>query len=128
MKEKVRSLYRSIGGDALLEPAVDELFGRVLKDPELVPFFSRCDLAALKVCFREFLGQMLGGPRAHSNLNLKASHAHLSIQEHHFEAVCDHLVDSLYHLGVDEDTIGEIVSALEPLASAIVKSQPGDLS
>ena len=127
MKQKVCSLYRSIGGDALLEPAVDELFDRVLKDPELVPFFSRCDLAALKVCFRGFLGQMLGGPRAH-NLDLKASHAHLSIREHHFEAVCDRLVDSLYHLGVDEDTIGKIVSALEPLASEIVKSQPGDPS
>jgi hemoglobin len=51
------------------------------------------------------------------------AHAHLPIEERHFNAVAGHLVETLKNLGVGEDIINEVVAALTPLAADIVNTK-----
>lgn len=124
MVEDSISLYARLGGETVLGSAVNRLFDRVLADPELQRLFVGIDIDRLKTCSREFLVQALGGLRTYSGADLRTVHFPLSIQSAHFERVCDHLVDCLFDLGIDEDAIGDVVSVLEPLGAEIVRENP----
>ena len=54
---------------------------------------------------------------------MASAHAGLGIADADFDAVVGHLVDTLSGLGVPEETIGQIGSALAPLRSDIVTAQ-----
>ena len=58
------SIYRAIGGRAALVAAVDSLYGRLLADPELGPFFPGGVGARHRRYVVTILGEALGGPSA----------------------------------------------------------------
>jgi len=115
-------IYDRIGGAAALEAAVDEFYERVLADAALRPFFSKVNMKALKLHQRAFFAQALGGPAAYRGRDMRSSHARYQITEKHFAKVAGHLADTLDHLGVDGETVSEILAAVAPLAADIVNT------
>ena len=109
-----------MGGEQAFQSIVAEFYRRVLADPSLAPFFAHVDMAALQEHQAAFLIQALGGPKQYQGRDLKTAHAGLQIQKKDFYAVADHLVNALSAMGVDEDTVGEVVDRLEPLSREIV--------
>ena len=113
-------LYQRLGGEQAFQSIVAEFYRRVLADPSLAPFFAHIDMAALRQHQAAFLIQALGGPNQYHGRDMRTAHAGMQIEKKDFYAVADHLVGALSAMGVDEDTIGEVVDRLEPLSREIV--------
>lgn len=114
------SIYDIIGGAGAVRAAVDDFYARVLADPKLAPFFASADLDRLKGHQRSFIAAAIGGPEIFSGADMASAHAGLGTRDADFDAVVSHLVDTLTGLGVPEQTIGQIGSALTPLRADIV--------
>ncbi|HSR08891.1 MAG TPA: methyl-accepting chemotaxis protein [Bryobacteraceae bacterium] len=123
----LESIYDRIGGAPALQAAVDAFYVRVLADPALKTFFEKTNMAALKTRQRAFFGQALGGPEVYRGRDMRSAHARIQITQTHFDKVAGHLVDTLKSLGVDQETIGEIVAAVAPLAAEIVNTKEQDM-
>ena len=125
-KEKQPTIYEMIGGAAAVTAAVDAFYGRVLADPLLKGFFANTDMKLQKERQMQFLTAALGGPALYKGPDMKKAHAHLAIEQKHFDAVAGHLVATLKSLGVAEALINQIVAAVAPLAQQIVNTKtPG---
>ena len=115
-------IYDRIGGEAALAAAVDGFYVRVLGDPELKPFFAGVNMGALKLHQRAFFAQALGGPARYRGRDMKSAHRRFQISQRHFDRAAGHLAETLTSLGVDGETVGEIVAAVGPLAAEIVNT------
>ena len=113
-------LYERLGGEQAFQDVVAEFYRRVLADVSLAHFFSGVDMDALREHQKSFLIHAMGGPGDYHGRDMKSAHAGLRIEKKDFYAVADHLVDALAAMGVDEETIGEVVDRLEPLSREIV--------
>jgi hemoglobin len=113
------SIYESIGGEPALTQVVDDLYERIMADPELSPFFAGTNLGKLKARQVEFFGQALGGPMEYQGAAMKDVHLGRGIERRHFESVAGHLVASLSGAGVPDGTVQEIVALVLPLADDI---------
>ena len=120
------TLYDRVGGEAAVRAAVNRFYERVLADPDLQGFFTTVSLSRLKAHQFAFLSQVLGGPRQHSGASMRDAHSRLAIEQRHFDSVAVHLVETLRELGVSEEIIATIATALTPLSAEIVNtsSQP----
>lgn len=116
------TLFDQLGGETALRAAVDHFHKRVPADPLLAPCFARVNLSRLKAHQFAFLSQALGGPRQYSGASMSRAHAHLQIEQRHFDAVAGHLSETLRELGVRENLITQVVIAVAPLASQIVNT------
>ncbi len=119
MNEKV-PLFKRLGGMEAITAAVDLFYEKVLSDPELARFFTRTNIQHLKSQQVKFMAQAMGGPAQYKGRDMHKAHAHLGIQQEHFDKVAQHLVESLKELKVPQDMITEVVGLLGPLASEIV--------
>jgi len=116
------TLYKRIGGETAIRAAVDRFYERVLADPSLSHFFNRISMPRLKAHQFAFLSQALGGPKEYTGSSMSEAHARLAIEQHHFDSVAVHLVETLRELSVPEDIVGEIATAITPLASQVVNT------
>jgi hemoglobin len=121
--EKEIPIYELIGGASAVSAAVEAFYARVLADPSLKGFFVKSDMKRLKARQIQFLTTALGGPALYQGPDMKKAHAHLAIEQKHFDAVAGHLVATLKALGVAEHPINQIVAAVAPLASQIVNTK-----
>jgi hemoglobin len=126
--EKEKPIYELIGGAPAVKAAVEAFYVRVLADPSLKAFFVNADMKRLKARQIQFFTTALGGPALYKGPDMKKAHAHLAIEQKHFDAVAGHLVATLNALGVADHLINQIVGAVAPLASQIVNTKsPGVL-
>lgn len=116
------SLYERIGGAPAITAAVDRFYDRVLADPELKNFFNGVSRSRLKAHQFAFLSQAWGGPKQYSGASMRDAHSRLAIEQRHFDGVAVHLVETLRDLGVPDDIIGAIGTALTPLSEQIVNT------
>lgn len=102
------SLYERIGGEAAVNAAVDVFYKKVLADERINGFFENLDMAAQAAKQKAFLTMVFGGPNNYSGKDMRAAHAHLGLQEMHFDAVVELLAQTLTELGVSASDIDEI--------------------
>ena len=115
-------LYSRFGGEATFHAVVEQFYGRVLADPGLAPFFRGVDMVALKAHQAAFLIQAVGGPAEYGGKNMCEAHSGLKIRKVNFYAIADHLLNTLYAMGIDIETIGDVIERLEPLSREIVNT------
>ena len=118
----MNSIYDAIGGQAALEAAVERFYERMTTDPILASFVDEMDLRSLKVHQVAFLGQALGGPMRYNGSGMQRAHAHLRIEQRHFDAVANHLAGTLQEFAVSDAVIGDILARTAPLAAQIVNT------
>jgi hemoglobin len=118
------SIYARLGGHDAVKLAVDQLFERLIADPELAPYFADKDVDRHSRHVRPFIAAALGGPELYRGRDMTAAHAGLGITDAHFDRTVGHIVAVLAGLGVDEALIGEIGATLEPLRAAVVQAPP----
>lgn len=118
------SIYDRIGGEAAVAAAVDLFYTLVLADEELSGFFEDVDMAQLKSQQRAFFSQALGGPALYRGADMRRAHAHLAIEQRHFDKVALHLGTTLQQLGVDAGTASEIMTAIGAMDKDIVNTRP----
>jgi hemoglobin len=115
------SIYDRLGGAGAVTAAVEQLYDRLVADPELSPYFADRDLGRHAAHVRPFIAAALGGPDIYRGRDLGAAHAGLGITDAHFDATVAHLVAVLDGLGVDPGLIGEVGATLEPLRAVVVE-------
>jgi hemoglobin len=114
------SIYDEIGGSAAVAVAVDDLYERILADPELAPYFTGVEMRRQKTHMRAFITAALGGPDIYRGRDMTAAHAHLRVSGRAFDLVADHLVGTLRGLGVTAAHVDAIVARVAPLRAQIV--------
>jgi len=120
------TIYQAIGGDSALAGVVDDLYVRILGDPELRGFFAGANMSRLKGRQVEFFGAALGGPQPWRGASMRDVHRGRGIGQEHFDLVAGHLVAALSDAGVPAGTVAQIVAAIAPLAGEIVSRQPSE--
>ncbi|MFC4561715.1 group 1 truncated hemoglobin [Nocardiopsis mangrovi] len=120
MTETATTIYDRVGGYDAIAAVVDDFYVRVLAGPEPAGFFSGTNTAKLKGRQTEFFSAALGGPVPFSGGGMKEVHAGRGIEQRHFDLVAGHLSAALSAAGVPEETVGEIIALVAPLADVIV--------
>ena len=111
------SVYEAIGGRAAVVAAAGGLYGRLLADPALSPFFPGGVAARHRRYVVTILGEALGGPERYRGPDLARAHRGLGISDTHFERAAARLRATLDDLGVPRrlaDHIAGIVAGLRP--------------
>jgi hemoglobin len=115
----MESIYEQIGGAPAVAATVDEVYDRVMADPELSGYFAKTDMRRQKAHLRAFVTEALGGPKRYRGRDMHAAHAGLGITPAAFDRVVAHLVGVLASLGVGIPIIGAIRDQLAPLRDQI---------
>lgn len=117
------SLFELVGGAPAIEATVEEFYRRVLDDELLAPFFTAERLPHLKKMQVDFFTQALGGGQVYKGASMKEVHAKLNITAEQFGHVARHLQETLEHLGIEPEHVEAVMSAVGPLANAIVSKK-----
>jgi hemoglobin len=112
--------YHRIGGAPAVSLVVDRFYQRLLKDPDLEPFFTEVDLPRLKRHQVLLISQVLGGPAEYSGRQLGEAHAGLRIGHGDFQRVVTHLVDVLHEVEVDPEIIARVGAVLAEAEGDVV--------
>ena len=117
-----QSDYERIGGGPAVSSVVTRFYDLVLADPQVAPFFTGVDMAALKRHQVLLISQVMGGPASYDGRDLKTAHARLRIGANEFAAVVAHLVTALQEASVPDEVIGRVGEALEASEADIVST------
>ena len=120
---QVPSIYEQIGGFEALHMVVNDFYERVLADENLAGFFTGTNMSRLKGKQVEFFAAALGGPDPYTGAAMREVHRGRGITMHHFNLVAGHLTESLSAAGVPDDTIGQIIACIAPLADEIATAR-----
>lgn len=90
-----QQLFDRLGGPDGVRKIVDEMYLRVLADPELSHFFKNAKMEGLKRMQFQFLASALDGPVEYTGAELTKVHQGLGITAAHFAKFCGHFADAM---------------------------------
>lgn len=102
------TLFERIGGEDAVNAAVDIFYDKVMADDRINGFFENMDMVAQANKQKAFLTMAFGGPNKYSGKDMRTAHAHLGLEEEHFNAVVENLAATLTELGVAAEDIQEV--------------------
>jgi hemoglobin len=114
------TLFERLGGSVSIDVAVDQLYDRLLDDPEVAPFFDGVPMGRQRAHQKAFLAMALGGPAAYHGRGLDEAHAALAIDDHNVDLVAGHLISVLLGLGVAPELVDEVVAAVDGLRPTVL--------
>lgn len=114
MPNDAESLFDRLGGASGVAELVEEMYARVLDDPELAPFFQNVSMDRLHRMQYQFIASALDGPVQYSGAELNSIHRGRGITAHHFASFCGHFADAVEAHGA---TPREVDDALGRLAT-----------
>jgi methyl-accepting chemotaxis protein len=89
-------------------------------DAILRPFFDGADLKHVKEQQCVFFSELLGGPGRYTGPDIRSLHAHMKVEQRHFDRVAKHLVATFKSMNVADSLAQEVLAAVGPLAKDIV--------
>jgi len=102
------TLFERLGGEPAVDAAVDIFYEKVLADERISSFFENLDMFAQASKQKKFLTMAFGGPNNYTGKDMRNSHAHLGVNEEHFQAVVENLMATLQQLGVSSEDQAEV--------------------
>jgi len=120
--EKLLTLFDRVGGEEGVKNLVRSFYDRVLKDPELAPFFEDASIERLYRMQSEFFAVALGGPVTYSGLSVHQAHFGLGIEKTHFCLFVNHLIDTLKAFQLSGQDIHALISRINTYADEVTGS------
>lgn len=117
-KSEPLSVYDELGGIDAIESVVDRMYDLILADDRLAPYFDESDVDSLIEHQSEFIAMVAGGPDYHQHI--AETHAHMNLQDEHFDTVLAYFHASLAEHDVPEDYIHQLKSRLQEYRSSAV--------
>lgn len=105
-------LLQRIGGAETLQRIVDQMYTRVMADPELAPFFTGVQMEKLVRMQTEFIASIISGDIRYTGADLTRVHAGRGITRHHFSQFVGHLTQSMQANDVDAFDIDQVLGRL----------------
>jgi hemoglobin len=117
--EKLLTLFDRIGGEQGVKNLVRSFYDRVLKDPELAPFFEDASIDRLFKMQYEFFAAALDGPVTYSGLSVYRAHFGRGIEKDHFCKFVNHLIDTLKAFQLSDHEIHALISRVNTYADDV---------
>src|SRR6266496_3150092 len=115
--DTVDSMYDRVGGGPAIREVVDRLYGWILADGELRPYFNGVEIPRVKRHMAALLAHVLGGPEPYTGPDLAVAHKTLGVTPGHYARVVDLAVASLLVSHAPRD----VVTAVE---GVLVQTEP----
>lgn len=115
-----QSIVEGLGGPAVVAVAVEDLYRRLLADPEVAPYFVGVDVRQIRGHMTDFLVAALDGPDEFAGRDLSDAHAHLAVTDEAFNLTASHLLDTLEDRQVRPELLDSVLERIAPFRSAIV--------
>lgn len=112
MTDQSDVLFDRLGGATAVAEIVQEMYFRVLNDPELSPFFEGVSMERLRKMQYHFLASAFDGPAEYSGTDLTRIHAGRGIKGKHFAKFCGHFADALEQHGVAKRDVDDALGRL----------------
>lgn len=112
MSEEIETLFDRLGGTEGVAAIVREMYERVLRDPELSPFFENTSIERLHRMQFQFLASAFDGPVQYSGAELTAIHRGRGITSKHFASFCGHFADALEAHGAESRDVDHALGRL----------------
>ncbi|KAF4669067.1 hypothetical protein FOL47_002717, partial [Perkinsus chesapeaki] len=119
------ALFRRLGEEAGIVEFVDRLYDLLVGDKRVLPYFEGKDVWAIKQKQLVYITFLLGGPKAYQGRDLAEIHEGLGIDDYGFDCFTMNCEKALAAMGVDEDTIDEIIVTIEPLRDEVLNRKRG---
>ena len=113
------TLYEKFGGQEAIAQVVDDFYKRVLADDTVNGFFAHTDMQKQRRHQTAFISYALGGP-AYSGRSMEKAHAGLNLQPEHFDAIAQHLGESLAEHGVSDEDLNTVMERVSQLKEAVL--------
>jgi hemoglobin len=120
--EKTLTLFDRVGGEQGVKNLVRSFYDRVLRDPELAPFFEDASIERLYSMQYEFFAAALDGPVNYSGLSIHRAHFGRGIEREHFARFVNHLIDTLNSWQIDEHEIHSLISRINTYSDDVTGS------
>lgn len=95
-------------------------YDALLDSDEIGPFFDNVDMSKMVDHQTKFIASLLGGPASYTERQLQQLHAHLEIQDTHFDELKVILLDTLMDHGMDETDAHQVLEEFETRRKLIV--------
>ncbi len=115
-----QTLFDKYGGFSSISKVIMSFYDTLLDSDELGPFFDEVDMKRLIDHQIKFVASLLGGPADYTGERLQQLHAHLSIQDQHFDEMKRVLNTTLEQHGFTEDDRETVLVAFEERRRLIV--------
>ncbi|WP_459209832.1 group I truncated hemoglobin [Aquimarina rhabdastrellae] len=119
-----QTLFERIGGMEAVNAAVEIFYKKVLEDETISHFFTNTDMKKQLAKQKAFLAYAFGAPLAYTGKNMRDAHAHMKLNEAHFNAVANHLVSTLQELNVAQELIDEVVEIALSTKDDVLNRKP----
>jgi hemoglobin len=120
--QKLITLFVRVGGEQGVKNLVRSFYDRVLKDPELAPFFESASIDRLYAMQYEFFAAALDGPVKYSGLSIHQAHFGRGIEKEHFARFVNHLIDTLQAWQFSDHEINMLISRVNTYADEVTGS------
>ncbi len=108
------TLFEKLGGTEAIDVVVDKFYNRILQDDRIKHFFTNIDMVKQRAHQKAFLTYALGGTDTYDGRYMRQAHKELvekhGLNNEHFEAVAEDLMETLKEMGVSQDLLAEVAA------------------
>ena len=123
MPENEESLFDRLGGATGVAAIVQDMYRRVLDDPELSPFFENVPMDRLHQMQFQFISAALDGPVGYTGAELTAIHHGRGITAHHFARFSGHFAEAVEGHGASprevDDALGRLATYKDKITGEV---------
>ncbi len=116
----VKTVYEKYGGFSTISRIVMDLYDRLLDDDEVGPFFDTVEMSRIIDHQTKFVSSLIGGPASYTDEQIRKLHAHLTIDDRHFETLKQLLGATLVDHGMTEEDVAYVVGEFDRRRGLVV--------
>jgi len=109
------SLYTALGEKAGIEKFVGRTIDLSVADERIGKTFDNTNLGRVKKLLTEQICMLTGGPCTYTGRDMKKSHAHLKLENFHFNALVENLQTAMDESDIPFSTQNELLALLAPM-------------
>ena len=116
-----QSLFDKYGGFSVVSKIVLDLYGRLMDDDDVGPFFDDVEFAKIVDHQTKFVSSLMGGPASYTDEQIENLHGGIKIGNHHFNQLTAILTEVLLKHGVTDEDACLIIGEFDSRRQLVVK-------
>ncbi|KAF4673878.1 hypothetical protein FOL46_006286 [Perkinsus olseni] len=118
-------LYRKVGEAKGVAKFMERLYDLICIDTRIKKFFQGKDVNKVKKSQTVFFTEVLGGDNKWKGRSIPEIHKGMNVDDYHFDCLLMNAEKALSGLGVEEDTIDEVLVVLEGFRAEVLNRKRG---